>query len=395
VEYYDLVSWDPRGVGRSSEIICDVLQQPTAEDSAQQREQLTKAYQAQAESCLERSQDDVASFADTVSNAKDLNLLRALLGDDKLNYLGMSWGSMLGGATIAQFPNRLNRIVLDGVQSPNLSILEANQFTIEGTKRSFEQFLEKCQELAQSGKADCIFSGEYDQAIEQLGDFLASANSEPLAAKTASGKTFDGYLIFGTVYNAMFNGSEEMNISIANAFFQAQTERDPSLFQEIYDQVADKDSGETQANQRSVYNVTYCADQRITESTEKKLSEELLEEYPVIGKYFTDYNPMDINNLTMHAYSCVGLPDHSNRKLDLGNPEIPPVLLSAATGDPATAYVAGQQYAKELANSVFITFDGPGHCPFASAASDCTIKAATNFLINGIMPENGLVCQAP
>jgi pimeloyl-ACP methyl ester carboxylesterase len=397
VDYYDFVSWDTRGVGRSSRIICDLFEQPQtssgATNSSEQRAQLVKAFQAQGESCMARSEDGVAEFADTPSNARDLNLLRALLGEDKLNYLGMSWGSVLGGAAAALFPNRLNRVVLDGVESPNMTAKDANAWVAGAADVSFRFFLEQCQELELPEGVNCIFSGNSDQALQQLGAFLEAADANPIPVPGQPGNSFDGHKIFGTVYNILFVSSEAARAKLAEGFFMAETERDATIFQNIYEYVIPANTADAQATGRSVFNLVTCADRRITEAEEVEQTRQLIEQYPVIGKYFTDYNAIDINNLTMHAYSCLGLADRSDQELDLSNPEISPILLAASTGDPATPYVAGESYAKELANSVFLTFDGPGHCSFAQGASECTIKAVTDYFISGTMPANGTVCM--
>jgi pimeloyl-ACP methyl ester carboxylesterase len=395
LDYYDYVGWDPRGVGDSSRVVCDNLTEPTSKDPAEQRAQLETAFEAHSKSCLERSQDGVAAFADVRSSAKDANLMRSLVGDDKLNYTGYSWGSMLGGAIIAMFPDRLNRIVLDGIQSPNISTAEVNTFTAKGATESFSMFLKDCPTTT-SPKDDkqytCPFSANEDEAMNELGAFLNKADATPIPALNESGVEFDGHKIYGTIYNDLFQGTTVYG-EVMNAFAMAIQDNDASGFNTIYKKVVETGDFDTEPNMSSVFKVTMCEGARNTYEEEMEQTKIILKEQPILGKYFVDYNAIDVNNLELHSYSCVGLPDRSEPKLDLSNPEIPPVLLSAATGDPATAYLSGVAYAKELANSVFITFNGPGHCPFANKASRCTMNAALGFLLDGVMPKNGLVCQ--
>jgi pimeloyl-ACP methyl ester carboxylesterase len=398
-DYYDLVSWDPRGVGRSSRIVCEVFTAEVGGDVSEQRALFAAAYRAHAESCLARSEDGVAEFADTLSSARDLNLLRALLGEDKLNYIGMSWGSMLGGAMAALFPDRLNRVVLDGVESPNLSVRDNNALTVQAADLNFRYFLKQCQELELPEGVECIFTGASDQAMQQLGEFLAAADQEPIPVAGQTGVSFSGDKIFRTMFNALYYGLDMARIRLVEAFYRAETQQDATFFLDFADfTLLDDDLGtddvETEDNEASVLQVTNCADGRISEADELKQNQELVAQYPLVGKYLTDASFPESSALINHAYLCEGLPDHSNRVLDLSNSLIPPILLSAGTGDPATPYAAGELYAKELANSVFLTFDGPGHCPFGAGASDCTIKAVTDFLISGIMPANGTVCTS-
>jgi pimeloyl-ACP methyl ester carboxylesterase len=393
-DYYDLVSWDPRGVGRSSRIICDVLDVDVDVDgdASAQRALYAEAHQKLAESCLARSEDGVAKFADTPSSARDLNLLRALLGEDTLNYIGMSWGSILGGAAAALFPNRLNRVVLDGVESPNSSVSDMNVLTVQAADLNFRYFLKQCQELELPEGVECIFTGNSDQALQQLGEFLAAADEDPIPVVGEDGASYSGDSIFRLMFMAFYSAVEQKRIRLVEAFYLAKTERDAAIFLEFDEAAQTVDGVDVEKNDDSVLRVTNCADKRISEADDLLQSQELVEQYPVAGKYLTGVSFVESSGLLEHAYLCLGLPDHSNRALDLSNPEIPPILLSAGTQDPATPYAAGELYAKELANSVFLTFDGPGHCPFGAAASACTVKAVTDFLISGVMPADGTVC---
>jgi pimeloyl-ACP methyl ester carboxylesterase len=395
-DYYDIVGWDPRGVGNSSKIICDNIfsTEQAATNATNNRNTLIAAFTAHNASCLARSEDNVAAFADTQSTARDVNLLRSILGDDKLNYFGMSWGAILGGEIAGLFPTRLNRIVLDGVQSPNISSFDANVNTSDGAQKAFAAFFESCQNYIDipyiDGPITCPFIAdsvddrfaEFDKELQDLdaNPYVFTAGSETI--------TVTGHKLYGVIYNMLFSGPSWYGI-VTGLFQEGITRPASSVYNAMFLQpYTGYQGGATESSVASVFEVTSCEDRRISDSEEIEQSEYIIDHYPVVGKYQVDYNLVDINNLTLHSYSCLGLPDH-DEIVDLSNPKIPPIILAAAVGDPATPYASGVKFAQELHNSVFLTYTGAVHCPFIAGDSLPMKTDISNYLITGVFPANG------
>jgi pimeloyl-ACP methyl ester carboxylesterase len=182
---YDIVGFDPRGVGRSSAVAC---YGPKKMDEylygIPQAERGTDAWIAE----LEASAKDFASACkqktgallgdvDTVSAARDLDLLRAVLGDAKLNYLGYSYGTFLGATYAGLYPEKVGRLVLDGAVDPSTTNFEVTKTQAEGFESALRAYLTDCL----AGQ-DCPFSGSVDAAMDTIGSLLDSVDRSPIAA---------------------------------------------------------------------------------------------------------------------------------------------------------------------------------------------------------------------
>src|SRR5690606_11659540 len=160
---YDIVGFDPRGVGRSSAVSCfDDPDEMTsylygmAESPRGSDEWIDELEQSMAEfgqACLQHT-GELLGHVDTESSARDLDMLRAALGDTKLNYVGFSYGTLLGATYAGLFPEKTGRLVLDGAVDPTSSDFDVTATQAQGFESAFRAYVESCL----SG-SDCPFRG--------------------------------------------------------------------------------------------------------------------------------------------------------------------------------------------------------------------------------------------
>jgi pimeloyl-ACP methyl ester carboxylesterase len=178
---YDIVGFDPRGVGISDPVDCYDTRgmdefigvDPSPDDDAEEQGAMAATEQFSA-ACLEQT-GDLLAHVSTIEVARDLDVLRGVVGDDTLTYYGASYGTTLGSTYAELFPDRVGRMVLDGATDPSLSVEESNKSQAAGFQRALEAYLDDC--LAVQG---CPFEGDRDVALDKVEAFLEGLDENPL-----------------------------------------------------------------------------------------------------------------------------------------------------------------------------------------------------------------------
>ena len=178
---YDIVGFDPRGVEQSDPLGCldtageDALiaanLDPRHPEDLQQSIVLLRE---EGEACL-RTNPRLARHVTTVETAKDLDVLRAVVGDDSLNYFGASYGTYLGATYAALFPERVGRLVLDGAVDPSLTPEQEALNAAEGFQTAFEAFADDC--LA---APPCALGSSRDEIVTKVSDLITGLHAQPL-----------------------------------------------------------------------------------------------------------------------------------------------------------------------------------------------------------------------
>ncbi|MCU1678956.1 MAG: hypothetical protein JWM93_3714, partial [Frankiales bacterium] len=178
--HFDIVGFDPRGVGQSLPAIrCvspakldEFLAAEPVPDNAAEKQSLLDESRTFAEGCAKES-GELLAHVGTIDVARDMDVLRQALGDDKLTYLGKSYGTLLGAFYAEQFPTRVRALVLDGAVDPSLSGEQLNEQQAVGFEKALTGFLQYC--VANS----CPLGGDVDTASRRLTDFFASVAENP------------------------------------------------------------------------------------------------------------------------------------------------------------------------------------------------------------------------
>ncbi len=386
VDTFQVVAVDPRGVGQSSPIWCLTDEERDAkyarddnldDMTPQQRVDFyTTEISDFGAKCQERN-GEILGHVDSDSATRDFDLARALLDQSQLNYIGFSYGTVLGATYAELFPQRTGRLVLDGALDPQLDVNELSALQLGGMEASLYNWIETCQ----AGRS-CPLSGDLESGKQQMIDFLEGAAENPIPTQDPD-RPLNGNLAYTAVIGSMYN--TQMYPLLTEGIQQAKKgDASTLLFLADYYNDRGKD-GVFTSNSADAFVAVNALDYPPVGTLEdwERTAEELGKNYPVLGGDF--------------GYASAGLDawpvQATNQRRKLTAPEAPALLVIGTTNDPATPYVMAESLADSLQSATLITVEGWDHTAYRSTASDCVIGAVDRFLINGEVPQDGLVCE--
>lgn len=352
---FQVIAFDPRGVGESAGVICPSQeikdrvyyeQSPFEYGSQADLEYTTKALTEFAEDC-QKSGFDPAYFT-TQQAARDLELLRELVGGESLHYLGFSYGTLLGSTYAALFPDKVGKLVLDGAIDPTKSEGEMLLSQVAGFDAAFKAYLAHCVEQLQ-----CPFNGDAESALGVVSQFLAER--EKSALPTQLGRELSLQAALSGIIAALY--SEQSWIYLSQAFDEALDGDGTTLLllADFYNN-RELDSGYT-SNLNEANRAISCADARISEAESAALNQRFTQESQVFGKYF----------MQPHL-ACIGWPEGKSMvELDFSVKLANPPLVVGTTGDPATPYSQAQALSELLDGAVLLTLKADRHTAYGSS----------------------------
>ena len=378
---YDVIGFDPRGVGESTAVTCYDPPQldaylydipPGARGSDERQAALDKRAADFAQACQQRS-DGILPFITTDNAARDMDVLRAVLGDPKLNYLGYSYGTFLGATYAGLFPERVGRMVLDGGIDPSVSGTDTSLRQAVGFEQSLRAFMADCLRTN-----ECAFAGSVDDAMSDLAAMLARVDARPLTA--TDGRRLGGDSLMTAITAALY--SEDSWPYLRSALSGV---RDGSA--DVAFQLADFYNGRTgdryDGNTMEAFVAYNCMDypDEGTDADVAALQQKLDAEAPVVAPYWAGGGD-----------PCAAWPTPpTGTREPITAPGSPPIVVVGTTGDPATPYDGAQSLASQLAQGVLVTNVGEGHLGY-NKGNACVTDAVDAYLVNGLVPENGLRC---
>ncbi len=375
---FQLIGFDPRGVGESAPVICsdlDLKDQVYYEESGfplgseQDLEVSKDLLERFAASCQESGFD--VSYFNTQQAARDMDVIRSALGVEKLNYLGFSYGTELGATYIALFPERVGRFVLDGAVDPTLSSGESTVNQVEGFDKAFRTYLADC--LAQ---ASCPFAGTVDDALKRIDELLLDLQTTKLASQydREVGLTAALYGIFAALYS-------QASWTYLTQAFEEAFQGDGSTLLLLADFYNDKDpDGGYLSNINEANAAINCADERVAPEDFAMVKQAALDASNVFGKYFA-----------YPELGCLGWPQGKSMvEIDYTvGLEVGPLVIGT-TGDPATPYQQAVSLAKILSGATLLTFQGEGHTAYGS--DTCVNDHVENYLLGENLGSAELIC---
>ncbi|MFF3290817.1 alpha/beta hydrolase [Streptomyces sp. NPDC003023] len=382
-ERYDLVSFDPRGVGRSVPVEClddegldkQAAGDPTPDDAAEEKAYL-EGIERFTEACEENSGDELPHVG-TIDAARDMDLMRQVLGDDKLYYFGISYGTELGGVYAHLFPKNVGRAVFDAVVDPTQGSVESALGQVEGFQLALTNFAQDCVDRGD----DCRLPGSSVQEIQDwIIGFLDRLDKKPITGigerRLTEGQAANG--IIQTLYSKEYWELLEQGLDEAEG-------GNGSLLMAFSDALNGRNENGTYSNIQAAGSAIGCVDSkaRYTLEQAKAMVPRFRKASPVFGEY-----------LAWAQASCTKWPvpgtwDHP----DVSAPGAPPIVVVGNTGDPATPYEGTKAMARALGKGVAVqvTYEGEGHGSYSS--SPCVRKAVDTYLLSGRAPSDGTVCE--
>ena len=373
---FDVVGFDPRGVGESAPVEC-------AEDAVFDRlidvdatpDTPAEVIELERTSAILDCTAPVAGLVDHMSTAdaaRDLDILRAALGQDRLDYLGVSYGTHLGATYAALFPERVGRFVLDG---PLPADLDAEELTL-GQARGFEdaltRFVSSC-----AAEGDCPLGDDPDpqaglarlRAILDGLDAAPAPTGDPDRPLTEAAATY-------AILMSLYRVSDRPLLRDALASLAVG---DGTPLQRMLDERIGRGSdGAYRDNAFDAFYAVSCSDRAAPADIEASV-QRLSSAAPFLGEY-----------LAWGNLSCTTAPQPAPPPEPAG--AVPPVLVVATTHDPATPFAWAELLVAQLGEAVLLVREGDGHTGYREG-SRCVDEAVDAFLLDGALPESGTVCD--
>ncbi len=377
---FDLVSFDPRGVGDSSPVHClDDAQKDaqltgdlTPENEADRRK--LEADQKELREGCEQRNPDLIRHMSTADVAADLDRIRAAVGDEKLNFLGYSYGTSIGATYAAMFPKNIRAMVLDGSISPTTDSVDEALAQATGFEHTLANFVAACDK-----DPNCALHPDTAAAIAAT---RASLDKDPVTVKTSSGQRTLGRDLFDYgLATALYDNSTWG--ATAQAIKDVRGDGAKTILALVDRQTGRQPDG-TYDNSSDAQAMVNCADQkdRPTEAEARAAETRITEAAPTFG-------PLLGAGLT----SCSDWPDPAEPTPAPSAAGAPPILVIGTVGDPATPYAWAEQMSAALTGSVLLTYEGDGHTAFLRGGA-CIEDAVVGYFVDLTTPAPGTRCPA-
>ncbi|MFJ7070087.1 alpha/beta hydrolase [Streptomyces sp. NPDC101115] len=380
---YDLVSFDPRGVGRSAPVECASDKELDAyyaldftPDDAAEEQTLSDAQKKYAAGC-EKDSGSRLPYVGTENAARDMDLMRRVLGDDKLHYFGISYGTELGGVYAHLFPRNVGRAVFDAVVDPEAGVEAGALGQARGFQLALDNFAKDCVARAE----ECVLPGSTVAEIEEFViGLLAELDEKPIAGigdrKLTQTQATNG--IAQALYSKEFWPYLEQGLDEADG-------GNGALLLALSDSMNGRSQTGSYSNIQAANAAINCVDfkERYTLGQAKEQLPEFRETSPVFGDF------MGWALAGCSQWPVPGAHDHP----DVSAAGSAPILVIGNTGDPATPYEGARSMAEALGKGVGVelTYKGQGHGAYNSG--DACVKTTTDaYLLDGKVPASGTVC---
>ncbi|AZS48163.1 alpha/beta hydrolase [Microbacterium oxydans] len=381
IENFDVIGFDPRGVGASTAVTCyDAPQMDeylysipaAARGTAEWEAELLDSHKAFAEAC-DANSGGILPYITTVNAARDMDLIRAVLGDKQLNYLGYSYGTFLGATYAKLYPEKAGRLVLDGAINPAVPGLEVGATQALGFESALRAYMQDCLD-----SGECPFNGTVDEAMTDLGALLASVDSTPL--KSGDGRMLGADSLMTAIIAALY--SQDSWGYLTQALDEA-LQGDPTSALFLADFYNGRENGTYTDNSAEAFRAYNCMDYPVEDdpAAEAAINAKIAQGAPTIAPYWTGPD-----SCSVWPYPPTGT------RGEIKAEGAGPILVIGTTNDPATPYEWSESLANQLEEGVLITRVGEGHTGY-NKGNACVDDAVEAFLLDDVVPEDGLRCE--
>jgi len=374
---FDLVGFDPRGVGHSSPVKCLSAKDEDAVFAADpdpktqaEFDQVVAINKKIGTDCGQKYGDQLALFS-TEQSARDIDALRQGVGDAKTNYLGFSYGTLLGATYAQLFPNNIRAMVLDGAIDPKQGYIAGAESQASGFQHAFNNFAAWCKQ----NKSTCPIANDPQGEVLKA---MEDARTNPIT--DSSGRTATAGMIMVAVSSAMY--TQQYWAPLAQTFGLLK-QGDPRGVFILADAYTERQSDGTYNNLFDVFDTVSCADaQNLPSLTEiRQLQSEWRKKYPLFGA-----------GMATGMISCVVWPNQHDPYPTGKAVGAPPIVVVGTTGDPATPYAQTAKLASMLGVGEVLTWKGEGHTAYPQ--TKCISNAVDGYLIDLKTPPPNTVCPA-
>lgn len=379
---YDLIGFDPRGVKDSDGVQClddaetDEMLSTDIPDTEEGKKKAKEWADKLAKACKAKSSDRI-QYVDTYSAARDMDVIRAAVESEKLDYLGFSYGTYLGATYAEMYPERTGHLILDGAMDPALTTNEI----VAGQAAGFEQAIKDFVTWCQNERGTCPLTGSVDEGIQQLRDFMTNAGKNPIP--TASGRKLNETLASTAILTALYSNETWEYVALGIESAKANNSADVLLM--LADLANEREEDGTFKSNSTFANVAVNCLDHIGVTDEKWLKaegERLAKKYPTFGP-----------SLGSEEDGCANWPAKPVRyPEEIHAKGSSTIVVIGTTHDPATPYAWAESLNKQLDNSVLLTWEGFGHTAY-SRSGGCIEEMVDAYLLEDKVPNDGAKCE--
>ncbi|MBF6068083.1 MULTISPECIES: alpha/beta hydrolase [Nocardia] len=383
-ERFDRVGFDPRGVGASTPAITCLTPPEADAERAERPEDNTPAGIAAAEAdnrdyaakCAQRSGAELLEHVGTREVVQDMDVIRAVLGDPKLTYLGYSYGTKLGSLYAEKFPDRVRALVLDGAVDSSQDPVQESLRQAAGFQRAFDAYAADCARTP-----DCPLGTDPAQAVARFRELVDPLWDRPAATTDPRGLSYNDAItgVTQTLY------TDDLWQVLTLGLQELRDGRGDTLLQlaDLYD--GRRDDG-TYRNTQDAFNAIRCVDDpRVTDPAVAARQDT---EYRKAAPFLDDGRGTGAAPLEL----CAAWPvPNSGEPHSISVQGLPTTVVVSTTEDPATPYQAGVDLAAQL-GAALVTFRGNRHTAALVAGNECLDSAVIAYLVDLTIPPAGLTC---
>jgi pimeloyl-ACP methyl ester carboxylesterase len=378
---FDIVGFDPRGVGESTPVRCMTNAQLDAfvsldasPDTPDELRVLEKDSKAFADACEAKSAR-LLPHVGTADAARDMDVLRGIVGDSGLTYLGKSYGTYLGAVYADLFPKQVRALVLDGAVDPAVPSLKANDVQAQGFEVALKAFIED------SLRHGSPFSSRtVDGAMAEVGDLMKKADQRPLRNDLGDGRQInEAWTVLGIITPLYDHAAWPV---LRQALGEAFKGNGTALLR-MADLLVDRKNDGSYSNQTESNMAVNCVDHVYPKDPGdyQKAADASAKDAPHFGEF-----------VMWGSLPCAYWPVRSMvEDKPIKAEGAPPIVVVGTLRDPATPYEWAKGLASELSSGVLLGFDGDGHTGYRSGSS-CVDTAVDDYLISLRVPKDGTVC---
>ena len=382
-EHFDVVGFDPRGVGTSTPLVwcnsdADNDRQradPQVDYSAEGVEHINNLTKEFVQRCVDKVGKEFLANVGTANVVKDLDAVRVAVGDEKLTYLGYSYGTRIGGAYAEEFPQNVRAMILDGAIDPSADPIEADIRQAAAFQQAFDDYAADCAK-----DPNCPLGTDPAKAVATYQSMIDPLVEKPAKTRDPRGLAYSDALVgtilplySPTLWPGLTEGLNELKAGHGDKLLQLSDEymnRDPEGH---YDNATD------------VRVAVNCVDEPpITDPAKVVDADRRTREVAPFMSYgeFTGHAPMS---------TCAFWPvPPTSQPHELSVKGLPPILVVSTTNDPATPYQAGVDLAKQLGGTL-VTFDGTQHT-VVFQGNKCIDDIAATYLVDVTVPPPDTRC---
>ncbi|MEU9731245.1 alpha/beta hydrolase [Streptomyces sp. NPDC048002] len=381
---YDMVAVDPRGVARSEPVECldgpdmdTYTQTDLTPDDGSEQSALVDSYRKFAEGCGADS-PKLLRHVSTVDSARDMDILRAVLGDERLNYVGASYGTFLGATYAGLFPKRAGRLVLDGAMDPSLPARRLNLDQTAGFETAFRAFARDCVQ-----QPDCPLGKEADDVGANLKAFFEELDRRPILTGDVDGRRLGESLATIGVIAAMYD--EAAWAQLREALTSAMRDNDGAGLLFLADSYYERDADGGYSNLMFANAAVNCLDLPAAFDGPEQVQAAL--------PAFEKASPVFGEGLAWASLNCAYwpvAPTGEPHRIEAKGAK--PIVVVGTTRDPATPYRWARALAAQLSSARLLTYEGDGHTAYGRG-SDCIDRTINAYLLRGTPPADRKRCS--